>query len=336
QMPLPDASPIVNTATVTYTKEDNTTDSEIATETVLSDCDPVSDDNISVVPTTAEICPGESVTFVASFVSAGGTTAMPTNSNFVWRRGSDSGPVVHTGSNYNPTLTTAGTHVYYVSIEGGNACFQTPGQRVELTVAPRATAANIAVTDTELCAGESIDLSTLATAVSVTNPVLKFYSDAALTTELSPATVTPIVGTTIYYVTVSGDGLCENAPNTGAQITVTVNPRATAADIATQDVTICEGDATTLTASLSPGTAIANPVFKWYSDADWTTPVHTGASFMPSPALTATTTYYVTVSGTGICENLPVEAKEVTVTVTPRGQADFILIAAPAEICEGE
>src|SRR5690606_22211273 len=64
--------------------------------------------------------------------------------------------------------------------------------------------------------------------------------------------------------------------------------------------------------------------------------VHTGATYTPSPSLTATTTYYVTVEGTGICENAPNNGRAVTVTVTPRGKADFILITGPIAACEGE
>src|SRR5690606_12633622 len=190
QSPLLDNSPIVNIATVTYTKEDATTGSETATETVLSDCDPVSAADIVVAPVGA-ICAGEQVILDATL--AVGST-LPTGSNFVWRRGSDSGPIVHTGATYTPTLTTAGTHTFYVSIEGGRACFQTPGQVVTVTVNPRATASDITTTDDVLCEGGSVDLSTLVSS-TVAGATFKYYADAALTTELPSNTVTPAVGT---------------------------------------------------------------------------------------------------------------------------------------------
>ncbi|SKB65779.1 conserved repeat domain-containing protein, partial [Sphingobacterium nematocida] len=329
---LPNANPVINTATVTFTKEDNTTGSETATETVLSDCDEVNGDDINVLPTSGTVCIGEQATFTASLA-----IAMPTGADFVWRRGSDNGPIIHTGGTFNVMESTAGTYTYVVSVEGGRACFKTPGKTVSVTVNPRATAALTTTQDIAVCQGVAIDLNTLVTVGgSVDAPVVRFYADAALTSALLSPSVSPAVGTYTYYVTVSGTDLCENAPNTAAEIVVTVSSRALAADISVQGVTICEGDNTTLTAALSSGKQINNPIFKWYSDATLTTLEHTGASFTPSPALTATTSYFVTVQGTGVCENLPAEAKEVAVTVTPRGKAGFITIDGPSEVCEGE
>ncbi|WP_162850071.1 Ig-like domain-containing protein, partial [Sphingobacterium yanglingense] len=331
---LPDSDPVVNIATVTFTKEDNTTDTETATETVLSDCDPVSASNIDVTPVSSVICLDEQTTFTATLAVG----SMPTGADFVWRRGSDNGPIVHKGDTYTVTPSTAGTHTYVVSIEGGRACFQTPGKTVSVTVSPRATADLVTARDIVACADGSINLKDsvyIDISLANRNPVIRFYEQAELLTELVSTTIPTVEGTHTYYVTVSADGLCENAPNTAATLVVTVNPRAVAADIAVAGTTICEGDNTTLTAALSSGKQINNPIFKWYSDAGLTTLVHTGASFTPSPALTVTTSYFVTVQGTGVCENLPAEAKEVAVTVTPRGKAGFITVNGPTEVCEG-
>ncbi|MDR2118441.1 MAG: hypothetical protein LBP25_02740 [Tannerellaceae bacterium] len=83
----------------------------------------------------------------------------------------------------------------------------------------------------------------------------------------------------------------------------------TASDISANDTVVCSGQSATLKASAA---AVANPVFKWY-DAN-SIFLGEGASYT-TPALTATTKYYVSVLSGGKCENKPEERKEVTVTV---------------------
>ncbi|MBN7813051.1 DUF11 domain-containing protein, partial [Algoriphagus sp. H41] len=138
------------------------------------------------------------------------------------------------------------------------------------------------------------------------SPVFRFYADAALTTELANLSVSPTV-TTSYYVTVAGDGVCENSPGQAAVLTVDVNTAATAADINVSDLTICEGESVVLSA-LS-GT-VSSPVFRFYADAALTTEL---ANLSVSP--TVTTSYYVTVAGDGVCENAPGQAAVLTVNV---------------------
>jgi hypothetical protein len=87
---------------------------------------------------------------------------------------------------------------------------------------------------------------------------------------------------------------------------------ATASDIdVSGSLTVCSGQSATLTAS---STTVASPVFKWYRSQIYATPFHEGPSYT-TPALTATTTYYVSVSNAEVCENSPGKRKEVTVTV---------------------
>jgi hypothetical protein len=91
------------------------------------------------------------------------------------------------------------------------------------------------------------------------------------------------------------------------------NP-ASASDISvTGNTNICEGQATSTT--LTATSAIANPVFRWYASQTSTATLSELDTY--SPTLSATTTYYVSVSGDGICENKPGERKEITVTVAP-------------------
>src|SRR5690606_23567278 len=113
-------------------------------------------------------------------------------------------------------------------------------------------------TDATICAGESIDLSMLVSS-DVAGAVFRFYIDADLTEEVASTTVSP-TATTTYYVTVSGTGVCENAPGTAAEVTVTVNPRATADDITATDATICAGESIDLSTLVSSD--VAGAVFR--------------------------------------------------------------------------
>jgi hypothetical protein len=112
--------------------------------------------------------------------------------------------------------------------------------------------------------------------------------------------------------------VCTCAP----EFTVTVNPGASPTINISGITDICYGMSTTLTASAS----VTNPVFRWYRSKTDATPFHTGATYTTSN-LTADSTFYVSVSGVGICENLPGDRKEVTVALSdPSTQGkDFYL-----------
>jgi hypothetical protein len=81
------------------------------------------------------------------------------------------------------------------------------------------------------------------------------------------------------------------------------------------DTAICGGTNTILTASLSSSGGMTNPQFKWYVSPSATEEIHTGDTFN-TPNLTTNTTYYVSVSGTGVCENTQNERTPITVRVT--------------------
>src|SRR5699024_11866161 len=79
---------------------------------------------------------------------------------------------------------------------------------------------------------------------------------------------------------------------------------------------------------------VTDPVFSWYTDAQLTDKVFTGASYEVSP--TATTTYYVTVQGSGTRENAPGTAQTVNVTVNPQATANDLSVEGGGTICTGE
>ena len=81
----------------------------------------------------------------------------------------------------------------------------------------------------------------------------------------------------------------------------------------TGNTTVCSGNTATLTASAS---GVANPVYRWYESQTSTTALYTGAVFT-TPTLTASRSYYVSVSGDATCENLINDRKGVSLTVAP-------------------
>ncbi len=293
-----------------------------------------------------------------------------------------------------------GEHTYYVSVsDGADGCESIAGDlaEVSVTVNAGATQSDITVSDSEICLGESIELTASS---AIENAMFRFYADAELTEELADTEVSPEADTT-YYVTVSGDGVCENAPGEAASIMISVNdggtpttdlleqefcetagavvadlevneddvvwyadaeggdplamdtlleegmyyagfdpatgcasverlavdvlitPSATASDITVSDSEICLGESIELTAS----SAIENAMFRFYADAELTEEL---ADTEVSPE--ADTTYYVTVSGDGVCENAPGEAASIMISVNNGGTptTDFL----EQEFCE--
>ncbi|SHE36769.1 Ig-like domain-containing protein, partial [Pedobacter caeni] len=179
---------------------------------------------------------------------------------------------------------------------------------------------DIQVDDQAICLGSSVTLNATS---SITGAVFTWYSEAALTNRVGTGSSFEVVAPTAdvkYYVTVKNAGTCENVVAEAKVVTVKVKPRGLAADIQVDDQTICLGGNVTLKAT----STITGAVFNWYTDAQLRNKVYTGSDYPVIP--TITTTYYVTVQSTAVCENLAVNVKDVTVTVQPRGLASDIQV----------
>ncbi|MFI2743108.1 gliding motility-associated C-terminal domain-containing protein, partial [Zhouia sp. PK063] len=178
--------------------------------------------------------------------------------------------------------------------------------------------------------GTDIVLATSLSGTStITNPVYYWYDESGSSVsggstgslnlgELSPGTYT-------YSVGVSGDGVCESLASERKTLTFTINPRGTASDIQVDDQTICFGSDAVL---MPTAPSITNPVFMWYASNDMSSPIMDGdtngsitysinngvlsINGLPSNSMI---TYYVSVMGAGICENLPGNLASATVTV---------------------
>ncbi|MDR6566002.1 Ig-like domain-containing protein [Chitinophaga ginsengisegetis] len=256
-----------------------------------------------------------------------------------WYDAATGGATLVTNSNEytTPGSLQAGTYNFYVeAVNAGNCANDSGRTRITLTVDSASTAADIQITDKVICAGDTAVLT--PTTITVQNPVFKWYANAdrtgPITQGVSSAGVLTITGLTpgtyTYYVSVSNAGKCENKAGDLKAVKVTVNNTATPTDIVAADTTICANTTVKLTAA---STTVTNPIFKWYADAALTTFLASGATYTTS-ALSATTSYYVTVEGSNRCANAAGSAKEVKVTVSDIPAP--IISASAISICVGD
>jgi gliding motility-associated-like protein/uncharacterized repeat protein (TIGR01451 family) len=257
-----------------------------------------------------QLCIGESVTLNADLLGV----AVGIDPTFIkWYSGYNGNGLsgyLGQGTSISVTPTALGTIKYYAIIEGTGFCFNNPPAEIEITVNTLPTTPTITVSSATVCEGEQVIL----TATGGTTYIWSKVGEATPLAETS-GTLTLLGALTDagqYTVRAVNASDCESAAS--APTAVSVTPRATAGDISVSgnDNAVCVGEAVILTAST---TTVNNAVFKWYSDDDLTAPVHTGASITINP--TTSTTLYVTVQGTGVCENAQTLGKEVVITVNP-------------------
>lgn len=292
---------------------------------------PATPADINIIGGSSPVCVGAGVLLTA-------TSNTVVNPIFRWYSDAALSDLLFTGATYSSAALSA-TTTYYVTVSGTNVCENTSAtaKSVVVVVNPPSIAADIVVTgdDKSLCTGNTARL--IATSSTVTNPIFTWYDDLALTNPVFIGSVfdTPaLTASKTYYVTVKGSNKCENLTGNAKVVTVTVNPPAVAADITVtgSDKPLCIGTSARLLAST---TTVINPVFTWYSDANLTVPVFVGPIFN-TPALTTTTTYFVTVRGANKCENVVGDAKIVTTIVNPESiAADIIVSGADLPYCAG-
>ncbi|RNI21816.1 gliding motility-associated C-terminal domain-containing protein [Rufibacter latericius] len=156
-------------------------------------------------------------------------------------------------------------------------------------------------------------------------PLFKWYASATATTPLATGATftTPVLkATTTYYVEAAlNSGGCFNPTRTPVTVTVAPLPAVPTAP----DVLACFGSRATLNASTSAGKVY------WFATATSTDTLATGPSFT-TPALTATTTYYVSTLSPQGC--FSATRKAVKVTVQPLVTENTI--SAPQTLCLGE
>jgi gliding motility-associated-like protein len=265
-------------------------------------------DVVGVAPTAADVtvCEGEDATLT---VSCNGETR--------WYSDVALTNLLHVGSTL-PVLTPAvGTTTYYATCSEGGQCEST-ATPVSLIVNPGAGAIALS-SNSPVCAGGSIVLTTTAIAGAT-------YNWYGLSNALLGTTTTPSY--TINNATTSMSGtysveakIGQNGCPSTASTNVTVGAAGAAPTAA--DVTVCEGEDATLTAS-------CNGEIRWYSDVALTNLLHVGSTLPVLTPAAGTTIYYATCSVGGQCEST---ATPVSLIVNPGAGA--IALSSNSPVCEG-
>lgn len=278
-------SPVANpTSTTTYTVTVSSGSCTPATDDVTVTVNPVPSANAG---NDVIICNGDNTTLSAS---GGGS--------YSWNPSAG----LSCTNCQSPVASPASTTTYVVTVTGTGNCTATDD--VIVTVSPTIIAN--AGTDTSFCAGSGVQLSASGGTSYSWSPSTGLSCTNCQNPLANPSS------TTTYTVTVSS-GSCTPATD---DVTVTVNPLPVAN--AGNDVSICNGDNTTLSAS--GGTSY-----------NWSPAAGLSCTNCQSPVAspTTTTTYIVTVTGTGNCT----ADDDVLITVTPAIIAD----AGPdTTICTGD
>jgi gliding motility-associated-like protein len=129
----------------------------------------------------------------------------------------------------------------------------------------------------------------------------------------------------ITYVVSDGKG-----GEASAKLTIGILSVADPEDVSVSATSICTNNIATLTAT----STVTNPVFRWYGDPGLQLLLFVGPSYT-TRTLTATITYYVTVSGTDVLENKANNAKSVQVTVTTNTDRLTITPESSPALCPG-
>lgn len=279
-------------ATYTVTVTDNTPGCNGVTQSIT-----LTASTTPATPTAADvsICPNTTAALTAT--APGGF--------YQWYDAPTGGNLVGTGSSYTtPTLTTSRT--YYVET--------TINQCTSLRKAVSVNIINpINTADAYICTNSA---ATLTASGANSYQWYDAASGGNLLSTTSSYNTRVLTTTTTYYVVGTGNGCTSNR----APVTVYVNPAPQAPTAAS--VSICTGSSASLSA-----TAPAGVVFDWFNVPNGGSSLITSPDFT-TPALTATTTYYVQASG-GSCISTRT-AVTVTVNTIPPPPA-----ASGVTICPG-
>ncbi|TAJ67286.1 MAG: T9SS type B sorting domain-containing protein [Chitinophagaceae bacterium] len=250
-----------------------------------------------------------------------------------------------TGDTYTRSFSTAGTQYFYATV-ADPACGGSVSSNVATVVVRNSPTVSVTPDQQTVCQNAmAVNAEAVITDGAGTATYQWFVSNTntnegganlgadngARTLSFTPASAT--LGTQYYYMEAafSGNG-CGVAKSNTHQVTVRYVAEAADIVISTPSVNLCKGLSTSLRAALSASSSIQDPVFTWYADANFTTQLGTGADFV-TPVLNSTTTYYVKVSGSNACENLPGNGQSQTITVTQ--QAPELVQPSNLTYCTG-
>ncbi len=234
-----------------------------------------------------------------------------TGTNIRWFNDDQLGELVHTGNIYNPGISKAGLYTFYATQADLFPGCTSPAAEIGLTIAslPDPPDAEDVVTG----AGQAI-LPLTATGTNI-----QWYADAEKTNLLKEGatfnTGRSEVNNYTFFVTQTVDG-CESSPKE-----VVLSIIGVPAPPAGEDLVVCEGEETELTAT---GTNV-----QWYETGDTITVIHTGETLQTNKSAVGTYQYLATQTINDI-EGI---ADTITLTIKPTPSPPT---AQNATIYEGE
>lgn len=289
--------------------------------------------NINAVilsPSPQTICQGTSLSLQGYFTglytntTSGGTTPGVT---YKWydngtqitgtnATGTITSPNINsTAFSYNPS--TPGNHYlrFEVTTYLGTTEYKDTASVKIVVNTPSTAPTSLAASNSTICSGNSVTL-TANGGVLGTGAKYQWSTTSDFNTVLHESTssiYTPSpTTTTTYWVRIVNPGPC-NTTSTAASTTVTVNTRSTAPTSITGNLSVCSGTNTTLTAE--GGTLETGGSYEWGTGSTvGINPIsgETGNTYS-TPALTATTTYWVRRKDPAPCSTV---TNGVTATVT--------------------
>ncbi|MGS2764547.1 Ig-like domain-containing protein, partial [Sinomicrobium sp. M5D2P9] len=280
------------------------------------------------IPDPVEVCEGEE--FVVNATPAAGTVLR-------WYNSDDE--LLYTGSNFEVPSDVTGEFTYFIEVvDQASGCPSPERIAFDVIVNDGPGAGDIAVTGNEdpVCADDDVVL----TPSSAQGTVFRWYADADKTQPIADGDSDGDVSYAIdaggvltisgldsdsspytYYVSVEGANGCENPAGDLAEVSVEITPTVPGSDIAGIEIENTNGDGEVclnvtpdviITAALTPGSTVTNPVFHWYDEAgDMVAGGEDGVLTLAGLA-PGEHTYSVGVSGDGFCETAEADRKSIT------------------------
>ncbi|OOQ56535.1 gliding motility-associated C-terminal domain-containing protein [Mucilaginibacter pedocola] len=272
-----------------------------------------------VLSANVDVCSGSAATLAVTNPVAGVT--------YRWYTVATGGTAAFTGASVTTGAITANTIYYVEAANTTTSCTNNGGRTaVNINVNSTIAAPTLSATTQQVCNGGSAT-------ISVNNPVAgqqyNFYTVATGGTPVFTGTsfaVNNLTANATYYVEATANG-CASATRTQSDITVLPIPTSPVVAAQSGSLSVCEGESATLTVS-NPQ---ASQVYRWYDAATNGTLLFTGTEFT-TPALTATTSYYVETSSAGNCNASARTQVTITINALP---ADPTVTASNVSVCNG-
>jgi gliding motility-associated-like protein len=289
----------VLTASTTYSVEAvNSTNCASATRTTVTVTVNATAGARGIANNSTAICAGSTILNIEN-PEAGVT--------YNWYNVSTGGSIIFSGVSFTTPVLTGNT-TYYIEAVSASGCSTGTRTAATVTVNPVLPAPAVVSNNVSACSGSSV---TLAVQNPQSGVIYKWYTASSGGTPVATGvtyTIASATGNATYYVEATNNTGCTSSSRTAVSVTVNTQPAVPV--LASNSVALCAGSSATLAIQ----TPVSGVTYRWYDAAIGGNLLFTGTSYA-TPALSATTSYYVEgVSGTGCTSSARAVA---TVTVNP-------------------